>query len=364
MSGTHERVAAFAAWSEPDGPLGRLLGRGKYGAVYAVRGAAVKVQRVEGPLADRSSPQWRRLRQAYREHVLGVVQSLLVANRVTPHVVMHFGAQLRPGPHACDVRMYMEAFDGSLDGKGAAELLTDDRSFRGMALQVTQGLAALAECLRLVHNDLYPRNILYRRTPARDADYQVCGRSYWLRGSCALYAITDFGLAGTPLLQSQEGNYPDMRPPQVDVGTPFGTLSAPRHVLCYRKLPPFSRDLYALFRSVARPFSGSPVPPAETRRWAAGVLRALDSGVPDTSGPEGVAEVLELAFGGAPAAPAAPEEERFCVRRGGHAALIREAAAVVRRVPFAPMAAGRDEPEQRGRRGGECGVPAEVSGSP
>jgi serine/threonine protein kinase len=301
------RTAAFHSWSPPEA-LGRELGRGKYGVVrLAGRGAVAKVVEVgpkpasalaflaAPPGEERAKVPWRRTKQAYREHVLGLLQSLLVMRGLTPHVVMHFGARVAPSPGACRVTLFMEQFEGSLEQHGP-QLLRDETDWRALLFQVSSALAALGTLLGVVHNDLYPRNVLFRRLDAaRDEVYDICGTSYQLTFRTC-FALTDFGICGSPLLDSAMDCCPEVTVPQRRRPRHFGLWKAQHHVLSYCDLPTFSRDLYLAFKWPVQPSDHLPRAPEATRAWATKTLSFIDDHPGDFQEPQGLLAAIRVSF--------------------------------------------------------------------
>lgn len=345
------RSARFHAW-QPPAALGAELGRGKYGVVSAAgEGGVAKVIEVAprpaplGGLAaflkragTEGAVPWKRAKQAYREHVVGLLQSLMVVRSLTPHVAMHFGARVEPAPGYCRLTLFMERFEGSLEAHGG-ELLREDADWRALLFQVASALAALGVLLRVVHNDLYPRNVLFRRLerPAV-AVYQLCDASYLLHYR-TLFALTDFGICGSPLLDSRMACCPEVSVPSHERPRQFGLWRAPHHVLSYPDLPVFSRDLYLAFKWASQPNERLPRAPGVTRTWAESTLSRMDEHVARFEEARGILTTIREAFG--PERSAAERDGRrpsgselFRFGPEDREALLRDGMKLLESMPF------------------------------
>ena len=285
------RTRHFRDWQLPE-ELGAEIGRGKYGRVLLCGDeAVVKVLNAE----NGKRAAWRRVKQSYREHVLGIIQSLMVTRSMTPHLVMHFGASVVPSPGRCSISLYMERFEGSLEAAGEA-LLRSAQDWRGLLFQVTSAMATLAVLLQVVQNDLYPRNILFKRLPAEcHAVYDIFGKGYSLATS-TLFAITDFGICGSPLLDSRLACSPEVHVPPQARPKDFGLWHAPHHVLSYPDLPPYSRDAYLAFKWPVYRSRHLPPAPEDVKAWATDALTFLDLHAEAFNKPEGLLRLLHHAF--------------------------------------------------------------------
>jgi len=153
MDGLAAREAAFRAWR--CAPVGELLGSGKYGSVFACgAGAAAKVM-------DLSGKSRHARMQAYREHVVSIMQTLLLLHGATPHFPFHYGLTVAVAELGMSLTLFMERFDGNLLEKAAAAL-GDAAGWVHLAFQLLHGCLCLAAVFGVVHNDLYPRNVLLR----------------------------------------------------------------------------------------------------------------------------------------------------------------------------------------------------------
>lgn len=265
-----KRHRSCLLWEEAS--LEEVIGRGRYAQVHRAGGAAVKVLRLSGCT--------RRARlQAYREHVVGLLQSLLLADRVTPHLPWHFGVTFGGAPeHA--VRLHMEMFERTLEEAGT-DVLTTPQAWVELAFQVLHACAALTCIFGVTHNDVYPRNILLRRCGPQTVSYEVLRTRIWYRASF-LSALTDFGIAsgellGAPLapeVASTKG-LPSASREALRAPEPRAFKLPQQHILCYA-LRPGARDFYTVFGWLTFGASGLPPPPLSVRVWALSATRQLD----------------------------------------------------------------------------------------
>ena len=270
------RQRRFALKTWRPGERGELVGEGKYGQVYRCGPGAVA--------KDLDVARRSRREQAYREHVVGLLQTLLVLSRVTPHLPLHYGAlwgQRR-------MELHMEAFDVSLDRAGAC--LVDEEAWVSLFFQVWSALLALAFVFGVAHNDLYPRNVLLRAAPATaPVCYEVLGRRYKVPLPF-FAALTDFGVASCPW-----GGEHAVRPSPLGAPPDLGSLPPSRHVLQY-DLPVFARDPYSLLKWAAFPNRSLPTAPSKVVGWARAGLTRLDERREDCRDADGAARLFAAAF--------------------------------------------------------------------
>jgi serine/threonine protein kinase len=259
------RCDPFFNW-KPGAPVEGILGAGRYGTVFKTRGGGALKEVVAKGDGNR--------RQAYREHVMGILQSLLVLSGTCPHFPVHFAARLASENGSLRVRMWMEHFEGSLE---AVELpgISEPPTWAQALFQVNAGLLALAE-LGIAHNDLFPRNVLVRLTEPRVVVYQL-HEQIMRAQSNFLLAITDFGIASGRILDCAREPEVARGLRRAHVGEAFGAEPSVKHLLHYKALPPFSRDAYALHRWGAFPQKGAlGTAPKPVRLWCASTLEFID----------------------------------------------------------------------------------------
>ena len=325
------RRRRYETWQEA--PTQSLLGAGKYAQVFrAGPGAAVKVVQLQA-----SSRHARR--QAFREHVVGLLQTLLLAARATPHLPWHFGTTFSLSPRRA-VALHMELFEETLERAGAVVLETPSL-WLALIFQVLHACAALGDVFGVTHNDAYPRNVLLRRCPEQTTTYELGGGVVAFR-SPFLAALTDFGIAsgellGAPLapevaaLKGLASARPTSEP------APRAFLPPDRHVLHYA-LRPEARDFYTVLGWTTFGHDGLPPPPLNVRAWALQATRLLDAEQASSSRPAqgGLARFMmrlydarrlhSLGLAGALAPPAAP---RFSLAEDAREQLLPAALAAM-----------------------------------
>ena len=309
--------------------LGEVLGRGKYGTVRAA-GLRSVVKTIE--LRTKDEARWKnKARQSYREYVVGIIQSLIVQRRHNPHLVIHYGGKMRLSGDIYGLSLKMERFEGSLD-QGSDRLFSGDAAWRSMFFQVTSGLAAMAILPGVVHNDLYPRNVLFRVLPrAIDADYVICGQAHRVRHE-VFYAIADFGICGSPLLDCGKECKPDMRLSMLQTPTLFGQTPSDQHILKYADLPPFSRDVYVLYKWPRGGISKIATVPLDIGRWAQSVLSHIDQNLAEFKRPSGIVNMMAKVFDVERMPTSSPPSlHHFSVSEGDRDALLSASAKGIER---------------------------------
>jgi serine/threonine protein kinase len=308
---------------------GYVIGKGKYGTVRAVDdNTVVKVIDV-----DLVGDRWEvKAKQAYREYVVGVLQRLVVRRGHTPHLVIHFSGRMDvSSDRRCTLNLHMERFECSLD-KGSRQALISEAQWRSMYFQLSSGLAALALLLGAVHNDLYPRNVLLRRLPREvSVVYDVCGAQY--RGvHDTLFAIADFGVCGSPLLGCGRCCTPGIRLSSVETPRLFGQTPTEQHILKYAELPPFSRDIYVLFKWPTGGLANLYAVPESIMAWSLRILKHVDEHLDDFRKPQAIVDLLPVAFG--EHLLSSPTRPDFALRPRDADALLELAAEELRRDHF------------------------------
>ena len=248
-----------------------ILGSGKYGKVYRVNDSSVKK---ECKIRSRENT----LKQAFREHVVGILQTLLVTSSYTPHLPIHFDACMHIDlEKSLTGHMYMESFTGSLQDIGA-EVLLNPWDWINLSFQVLSGVVILADLLLLTHNDLYPRNILLKKcVSAKKVKYKITKETYILSWSF-LAVITDFGISSSSEFMGQ-CELPEVTQSLNELQVPekFGSVHNKCHILQFKKLPIFSRDLYTFFKAIHFGSKKMPEIPQEAEVWTGRCLDYLDS---------------------------------------------------------------------------------------
>lgn len=289
------REDALYSWHKPSSSTenrSSIIGKGTYGVVFKCdENTVVKI------IEAAPEPTTSSAKLAYREHVMSLLQGLLVLQRHNPHFPLHYGFEASPTPSCLSLKFYIEAFDGSLDAH--SDVLATANDWVAGIFQISSAILCVASLLSVCHNDLYPRNVLVRRIGVdRVIRYDQFGHRYDVKWSSFL-ALTDFGVCSSPLLASKSG--PEVKktePKKKACRGRFGTFSCEGcHILNFKHIPPYSRDLYALFKWPVFGSKGLPAAPQEVRRWSARVLECIDDSVEDAlKSPKGTHHVLSFAF--------------------------------------------------------------------
>ena len=255
-----------------------LIGKGKYGSVFREKDGVV-VKEVKAKVSDRG------LGPPFREKIVAILQSLLVVSRISPNFPLHYGFDIGSVPVGgkIDLSYYIEEFDGSLDVLGSQVMLPErPNSWITSSFQMFSAIATYAVVLSIAHNDLYPRNILAKRLrrPGTTFVYNIFGNRFVVEVDYVL-AVTDFGICSSPLL----GGTSTSKSPEVAAtlkeeprcsGAPFGTLPPKKHILHYKFLPVYSRDVYLVLKWIAFATKSFPRAPPQVVSWAKKALDWVD----------------------------------------------------------------------------------------
>ena len=159
--------------------------------------------------------------------------------------------------------IFMELADGSLDDWWT---LSDgsDESYMKMILQILLALLKMGKECDLVHNDCYPRNILFKKVPAGIVHKYVLGNSfnYEFALDGYMFMLADFGISTSSNFSVKDEKFGHETAPigDSDVVDEHGNYKIytidetinfkfVKHVL-YSNLPAYSRDAIALISSL------------------------------------------------------------------------------------------------------------------
>jgi hypothetical protein len=252
-----------------------VIGKGKYGTIRVCGEGVAKVVDIGG-----KSQGCRR--QAYREHVVAILQSLLLLGEVTPHFPFHFGATMDIQDRGMGFTLFMERFETNLEGEPS--VLIQSKDWVHMVLQVFHACVALSNVFEVVHNDLYPRNVLVRRyssTRPRLISYLVEGVPY--RADCPfLCTVTDYGISSGRLVEAAEAPEVLSSTQKVPLQRPFSLVPPASHILQYEPLlPPYSRDPYSLFKCVFYRQARMPSATFAVKLWSMDAMTRMDASLAD-----------------------------------------------------------------------------------
>jgi serine/threonine protein kinase len=275
MAALEDRRRAFSEWR--CAPLGEVLGSGKYASVYRSGSCAAKVM-------DLSGKSKRSRMQAYREHVVSMLQTILLLRAVTPQYPFHYGFTTSVEATGMTLTMFMERFEGNLLDV-SERVLANAEGWVLATFQILHACVCMASVFGVVHNDLYPRNVLVRELPtAERSRVSVDGVSYvFLR--TFLVVVADYGIASGKLVGAHD--VPEVCASTVKVGRwrHFSLQPPEAHILQYEPtLPAFSRDPYTVLKWVFYGQKSLPPAPAAVRLWAMEALHRMDQSLEDFHG--------------------------------------------------------------------------------
>ena len=267
-----ERVRAFHEWKCE--PLGEVIGKGKYGTVLKSSNCAAKV-------LDLSGKSRKARMQAYREHVVAMLQTILLLSRVTPHYPFHYGVTTAFGDASMSLTMFMEHFEGSLQDV-AAKVFVDCGDWVHLVLQIMHACVCMSSVFGVVHNDLYPRNVLIRMlSKGQRTSLTVEGTSYVFEPRF-LAVVTDYGIASGELVGARSVPEVCSSTTKVTRRPLFALQSPDAHILQYEPvLPAFSRDPYTVLKWVFYGQTKLPSAAMSTRLWAMEALCRIDARLAD-----------------------------------------------------------------------------------
>ena len=151
MGDFEARRSAFSRWR--CAPLGELLGSGRYASVYACgEGAAAKVM-------DLSGKSRRSRMQAYREHVVSIMQTLLLLQGVTLHFPFHYGLTVAVAKPGLSLTLFMERFSGNLLETAGAAWMPASRASTptGLSCRCSTTFSTWKTCAALVFHQWRPQ---------------------------------------------------------------------------------------------------------------------------------------------------------------------------------------------------------------
>ena len=261
------RRRAFLGWKSA--PLGEVIGSGKYATVFRSNGSAAKVM-------DLSGKSKRARMQAYREHVVSMMQTILLLRHVTSQYPFHYGFKTLIGEMGMTLTMFMESFEGSLQDL-AERVLTDSDCWIHLVLQLLHACVCMASIFGVVHNDLYPRNVLVRMLPGGQRTRLVVDGVMYVFLPRFLVVVADYGIASGRLVGAH--SVPEVCASTVKVArSPRFSLQPPEaHILQYDPvLPAFSRDPYTVLKWVVYGQKNLPQAAFSVRLWGMEALNRID----------------------------------------------------------------------------------------
>lgn len=290
---TANRLRALCEWQTSSLSCEEVLGSGKYGTVYASRDDRASVMK-ESVTKGGARPGLRK--QAFREHVIALLQSLMVLEGCTPHLPLHYAVSISACGPCMRGNMFMERFSGSLVDL-ATKCLCSDEDWICLLFQLLSTFAALASVFGISHNDSYPRNILiHQDARAQRVVYRCGGATYALRWPF-FAAVTDFGIATSASLMGAL-HCPEVSDGLVGLELPpaFGAVPPEHHILKYKHLPTFCRDAYTVLKWARFRSKSLPEASASVKCWAKASLALLDNVRSQCDAPEGLLHFVHEIF--------------------------------------------------------------------
>ena len=286
------RVQHLRHWDARKTSLFDKIGAGKYGTVFASAATPTTVLKESVTKVTMQGM----CRQTFRENVIAILQTLLVLEGCTPHLPLHYGVSLFASAEQLRSHMYMERFAGSLIDLGPRVLLCAE-DWQSLLFQVLSAVDAMSTVFHISHNDAYPRNILISPTArARRVAYRCHGTAYAVDWPF-LAALTDFGIASSPQLMGERGHpevADNLKP--IAMGDAFGLRTSTHHILQYKDMPVFARDVYTVLKWIYFPTQGMPRAPASIRAWLQAALQLTDSITDQLHTPHGLRDLFGVIF--------------------------------------------------------------------
>lgn len=292
---TATRLRQLHAWRPHAHPLkSQVIGTGKYGTVFALERCDSTVVKENFINASKT----HLCKQAFREHVIGLLQTLMVLDGYSPHLPLHHGMSwlLCPGNTHLRGHIYMERFHGSLGDLGA-RCLRSDLDWQSLLFQVLSALTALAAVFEICHNDAYPRNILLNLDMRAARVLYSCDGTLYAVPWPFLVVLTDFGIATSSKILGKN-TLPEVveNLEALEVGPCYGTQPPLKHVLHYKQLPMFARDAYTVLKWTAFAHKNMPPPPSSTLKWSRAALSLLDEVGPGLCAPSTLTSTFKTIF--------------------------------------------------------------------
>lgn len=241
------------------------LGKGVYGKVYKVVLTSPFRQSMPYPFAlknvrvhDCKSERHDLITKVMRENQAFGYTNGLVFLRISPNFPLvaraYFtksGKKQRRTAYFCCL-LAMEYEHGSFkDWLQLGDHLENAREMMHAILQIMMGIAAYAKHLRMCHNDLYFKNILYSKTARVDFVYKLSGRHYHIKHCRYLFKISDFGISSSPdYLDNRHTDLSHLGVKRLAAKS-MRHLEFDNHILDYKNVQPYARDLVTFLRSLS-----------------------------------------------------------------------------------------------------------------
>ncbi len=241
------------------------LGKGVYGKVYKVVLTAPFRNVMPHPFAlknvrvnDCKSERHDLITKVMRENQAFGYTNGLVFLRISPNFPLVARAYFTKGSKKHRRTSYfccllaMEYEHGTFrEWLQLSNHLENAREMMHAIFQVIMGIAAYVKHLRLCHNDLYLKNILYSKMESVEFVYKLSGRHYYLKNCRYLFKISDFGISSSP--DYLDNRHTDMSHLGVRklVTDSLRHIDFTNHILDYKNVQPYARDLVTILRSLS-----------------------------------------------------------------------------------------------------------------
>lgn len=241
------------------------LGKGKYGKVYKVQLTSSFCSSMPYPFAlkivrvhDCKSERLDLITRVMRENQAFAYTNGLVFLGISPNFPLVSRAYFTKGTKKHRRTSYfccllaMEYENGTFrEWLQLSNHLENAREMMYAIFQVMMGIAAYVKHLRMCHNDLYFKNILYSKMDSIEFVYKLSGRHYYLKNCRYLFKISDFGISSSPdYLNNLHTDITHLDVENLSTDS-LRHLNFKEHILNYRNVQPYARDLVTVLRSLS-----------------------------------------------------------------------------------------------------------------
>ena len=246
-----ERRDFFDVWEPPE-ITNSIIGKGKYGVVYASAdgGTALKQVKLRQTIKNKKTAASlaRMTRQLARECLVFEGLTVMALRGACTHYPLMYSIVRDFSDSILTVNIFMEKFEGSL-ASNPGSLLQSEHDWLSMLHQVSTAVWSASRAFQLSHCDLYPKNVLFRRVPPQRLAYKTYHEV--ITPLTIFYAVTDYGVCASPCFDATDKPEVCHSLP-IEVTASLSELRTTKHILCY-DVPANVRDYYMLLSWVKRP---------------------------------------------------------------------------------------------------------------
>ncbi len=261
------------------------LGKGVYGKVYDVVLTSSLRERMPHHFAlkivsvnDCKSERQDLIMKVMRENQAFGYTNALVFLRICPNFTLVPRAfftknkKHRRASYFCCL-IVMERENGNM--KEFLDLSNNVQNARLMMSAILQVMMAIVSCakhLRLCHNDLYLKNILYCAMQPTNMLYKLSDQYYHIPNCSYIFKMSDFGIASSP--DYLNNRHTDMNHLVTinRAAKSMRTYEFKYHILEYQNVQPYARDICVFLRSLTLVNDLD----ANVQRWVNNALHTLD----------------------------------------------------------------------------------------